>query len=455
MLTTYPKNPYYNMAAIRSSDMFFGRTNLLTAFYHALTNRQSISLVGIRSIGKSSFLYYASLPEIQARFPVDLSHHIFVLLDLREHIYKTNEEFFHDVSKEIKRRGQRFDNLSLHSEGQGHDEFSNLLDQINDQGFYPVLLMDAFDNITLNTQFGPEFFAFLRAHATFGKISYVTASIASLYDLIPRHYADSSFFSIFYSFSVGALTEEETSNLISLPADRAGMPFTQKEVAWVRKEAGLHPFFIQRICYALFEEKQQSPNGEVDLMVVRKKAFQSLLDHFTDTWQHLTEAERASLQDEAQQKDHQHLVLPELSESAFFRQFVRKTQTIRLFQMSVDELEEALSKMNDPIALGGTNLRLLKAVTRRLNDEIPPTVAEKGKIIREVLNEALERLRGSGIRSDMAPDWMYYNILYYRYFRLHLNNSRISERLGSGVRQYYRARIKAIEALRNILLEME
>ncbi len=55
----------------------------------------------------------------------------------------------------------------------------------------------------------------------------------------------------------------------------------------------------------------------------------------------------------------------------------------------------------------------------------------------------------------MAPDWMYYNILYYRYFRLHLNNSRISERLGSGVRQYYRAQIKAIEALRNILLEME
>src|SRR5229473_5273368 len=125
MMTTNSINPYYNLTAIRRSDMFFGRMKLLRAFYHALANRQSVSLVGPSGIGKSSFLYCASQPEMQARFPVDLSHHVFVLLDLREYIYKTSEEFFHDACKEIKRQGQRSDNLSLHSEGQGSDEFSN------------------------------------------------------------------------------------------------------------------------------------------------------------------------------------------------------------------------------------------------------------------------------------------------------------------------------------------
>ncbi len=332
MLKAPLNNPYYNMAAIRNSDMFFGRTNLLTTFYHTLANRQSISLVGIRHVGKSSFLYYASLPEIQARFLVDPSRYIFVLLDLRTYIYKTSEDFFQDVSKEIKRQSKRFDNLSLHSEGQGEDDFSNLLDQISDQGFYLVLLMDAFDNITLNTHFGPEFFAFLQAHASFGKVSYVTASRASLFDLIP----ESSFFSFFYSCSIGAFTKEEALELINVPAERAGMPFTEKEVAWVRKEAGFHPFFIQRICYVLFEEKQQSPNGEVDLIFVKRKAYRSLLDHFTDTWQHLTEDQRVSLQDEARLINHQNRVLPELSESALFRQFVRTTQKIRLFQLTAE-----------------------------------------------------------------------------------------------------------------------
>lgn len=460
MITTHPVNPYYNLTAIRSSDMFFGRVRLLTTFYQALANRQSVSLVGTRGIGKSSFLYCSSQLEMQAKFPVDLSHHIFVLLDLREHIYKTSEEFFHDVCKEIKRQSQRFDNLSLHSEGQGSDEFSNLLNQINEQGFYPVLLMDAFDNIPLNTHFGPEFFAFLRAHATFGKISYVTASIVALYEISYRNIVDSPFANIFYSFRLDNFAEEEALELISVPAQRTGTPFTSEETAWVRKEAGLHPFFIQRVCYALFEEKQQSPNGEVELRDARKKAFDSLLSHFTDTWRHLTNGERASLQHEAQYQSHEQQVLPELSESALFSQFVRNKSEIEFRNMSMyvneQEVEEALNKMNDPVALGETNLRFLKAVIQRLNGDVSSSAAEKGKVIREVLNEALEHLQGSGVQSDTAPDWMLYNILFYRYFRYHFKNNAIAARLEfTTPRQYYRVRVQAIEALLNALLEMD
>lgn len=78
-------------------------------------------------------------------------------------------------------------------------------------------------------------------------------------------------------------------------------------------------------------------------------------------------------------------------------------------------------------------------------------------IIRDVLREAFERLRAGSVRSDSASEWQVYNILYYRYFKRHnITNEQIAARLEMGsVRQFYRERPKAIEALLNVLLEME
>src|SRR5437762_2890969 len=161
----YQSNPYFNLSTVRSSSMFFGHTNLLRRFYGAIANGQSVSLLGPRHIGKSSLLWCVCLPEIQARFGFDLHRHIFVPLDLREYLCKTSEDFLHAVSKEIIIRSRSVPNLTLQSEGKGEDTFSHILDQIAEQGFFPVLLLDAFDNITRNKNFGPEFLSFLRAHA--------------------------------------------------------------------------------------------------------------------------------------------------------------------------------------------------------------------------------------------------------------------------------------------------
>jgi len=449
-------NPYFNKAAIRSADMFFGRTNLLRRFYEALANRQSVSLIGPRQIGKSSLLRCACLPELQARFDVDLSRHIFVPLDLREYLYKTSDDFFHNVSQEILLQSRRLLDLTLQSRGSGDGEFSNILDQIEEHEFFPVLLLDSFDTITLNEHFGPEFLSFLRAHATAGKISYVTASIAPLNEVCHRGIVGSPFFNIFYIYTLGALPYEEALELITVPAQRAGIPFTDVEVEWTLKYAGRHPFFIQRVCYVLFEEKLESNDGEIDEQHIKKLAYKDLLPHFQDTWERMPQEQRTLLQDEAQQKNNQQRSLPELSESAFFRQFVRNTCQVGLFQMTVDELEDALKKMNDHKALGETNLRLMKAVSQRMGKDTPPSAVERGMMIRQVLNEAFERLRGPNIRVDSAPEWKFYNILYYRYFKHHLKNENIYPRLGfTSIRQYYRERTKAIEALLNVLLEME
>ncbi len=161
------------------------------------------------------------------------------------------------------------------------------------------------------------------------------------------------------------------------------------------------------------------------------------------------------MHDEAQQRENQPRELPELSESALFRQFVRNILQAKVFEMTSEELEHALDNIDDAAALGETNLRLMSLVSQRLRKDISPTVVEKGMTIRTILNEAFERLRGPVIRSDSDPTLLNYNILYYRYFKYHLKNEQIAARFAISVRQYFRYRNKAIEALLNILFEME
>src|SRR5437660_6976405 len=122
-----PSNPYFNLAIVRSSAMFFGRTNLLRRLYTAIANCQSVSVVGSRHIGKSSLLRCACLPEVQARFDFNLHRHIFVYLDLREYLHKTCEDFFHAVSEEIITQSRSLLAPILQPGGKGEDEFSCIL----------------------------------------------------------------------------------------------------------------------------------------------------------------------------------------------------------------------------------------------------------------------------------------------------------------------------------------
>lgn len=453
-MTIWISNPFVNMGVIRTTEMFFGRTNLLRRFYNAIANHQSVSLVGPRCIGKSSLLWYASQPEVQAQFPLDLQHHLFVPLDLREFRTRESDVFFQNVTREILLQSRKCPDLSLQVEGRGEDAFSNILDQVNEQGYFPVLLLDAFDTVTRNEHFGPEFFSFLRAHAT--KTSFVTATIAPLYHLCHEGIVDSPFFNIFHEYIIDALAPGEARDLISVPAQKVGMPFGEDDIEEIIHLAGYHPFFIQRVCYVVMEEKIQRGSGEIDWRQMKQMAYKDLLPYFQDTWKRLSEAQRAVLQDEAQQKGKEKREIPELSESAFFRQFIRNICQVGVFTMSPEELQAALDEIDDLKTLGETNLRLMKTVTRRLADNPAASTVERGIVIREILTQAFERMRGPGIRSDGNQAWQLYNILHYRFFKHHMKNEQISARLEfTSIRQYYRYRNKAIESLLNILFEME
>jgi hypothetical protein len=447
-------NPYYNTSALRNANMLFGRILLLRRIYSALANRQSISLVGLRHMGKSSLLHCLRQPELLQQFEYDFSRSIFVLIDLREYRHKNSEDFFAAVSRQIilQSRG-RLEKLSL--EHDNEHEFSSLLDQISEQNFHTVLLMDAFDNVTRNSNFDLSFFSYLRSQATLGKVSYVTATIAPLNKVCHSSIEESPFFNIFGKYTLQPLAPDDAYALATQPATQAGLSFTEQEVACALDLAGHHPFFIQRVCYILFEEKYRLNGAQVDRDRFITLAYAELEPYFDSIWERLEPEQQEVLKNQVLFKSSSNTEIPELSESALFRRFVFEKFALQRYIPTFEVVEKALEKLQDPSALGETKLQHLHLVSLRAK-RAASTSAEKGIAIREILTEAFERLRGTGYRNDTEPAWQAYNILYYRYFKHHLKNDLVAARLEfTSNRQYFRARKKAIEAICNILLEME
>lgn len=317
-------NPYCAVSAVRNPDMFFGRTDLLRRFYSAIANHQSVSLVGSRHIGKSSFLKCVQSPEIQRRFEYDLSHYIFVFIDLRQYLQKTFDDFFEELSKLITAQSHGKVDLVSHPTT-GTNIFCAILDQIKEQGLHPVLLIDSFEEITRNKDFDPAFLLFLRSQAE--KVSYVTASITPPSDLPLKGIKGSPFFNIFDTYRLGPLTREEAYELATVPSQATDLPFTEDEATWVLSLAGQHPFFIQRVCYWLFETKRKcSEKGRYQLQQVRHQAYHDLKPFFEFVWDSLDRRTQKQLRDTIQQEEASKLQTeadsPGLNKSFLFRMFV-------------------------------------------------------------------------------------------------------------------------------------
>lgn len=440
-------NPFDNTVAINDPKKLFGRRHELRGIYSALGNNQCISLYGLPRIGKTSILKCLPFPELQQQFGGKLERCIFVYIDMEEHLQKTSRDFFETLCRYIVNQSRGLLEL-VYTAGRGEDSFTDILEQIVDQNFHLVLEMDMFDKIVKNAQFDDYFLGFLRAQVNTKGICYITASVVSL-DKISQHFDPGSpFFNVFGNCNLGPLAREDAQKLTQMASNPKECSFSKEEIEWVLELAGLHPFFIQRVCYYLYEAKLSQDIIPINQNQVRDQAYNALLSSFFYIWKNLNSEKQELLKYEGPRE------IPELAECTLFREFVRDECHVQPFDM-IAELEEALDKIDNLKSLGESRLIYLTIVSQNLRKDIGSLPVEKGLIVRQVLKAAFERMRGSDIRNDSDPKLKSYNILYYRYFKHHLKIAHIAARLHFSVRQYYRYRKQAIEELAIVLAQME
>ena len=237
-------NPYAERGMIRDRTAFFGRTRELSEILSRLFSMQSVSVVGERRIGKSSFLYHLT------QTGSDQLGNDFLLRYLDLQSVLSSEEFYERACE------------LLGAEGSTHRDLERAI-----SGKKVGLCLDEFEQATGNPEFGADFFNVLRSFAGTGKLALVVATQHTLSDLYRAEAIPTSPFpNIFTLLRLGPLAEDEARDLVTRPAERAGQPFTEAEASFVLGLAGAHPYRLNVACTLLYEAKL---SGRVDFTDVR------------------------------------------------------------------------------------------------------------------------------------------------------------------------------------------
>lgn len=244
-------NPYDQRGLILDfKGRFFGRKRELREIYSRLATMQSVSIVGERRIGKSSFLNRIAHPDLGAS-ELDSSFRLHYL-DLQR-VFSA-EEFYDRACKLLGRE-----------KGESRLSFE---EAIENQKI--ILCLDEFEQ-AYKEDFGSEFFNALRSLAQTGNLALVVATQEPLSQLHKLYLKDeditSKFHNIFTQMPLGEFSPEEAREMVSAP--RNGHCFTADEVARILDIACNHPFRLGAACALAYEAKRTT--SAIDFDEVRRK----------------------------------------------------------------------------------------------------------------------------------------------------------------------------------------
>ena len=323
------RNPYGTRVMIRDRQGFFGRKQEGQRIFSRLGSDPpgSVAIVGDRKIGKSSLLnYVCTRAKLHLQDPDRL---IILFLDFQRDTAWTPDLFAQVVLEAIaletghpaKPTGSSFDLAGVR----------RTIEAIHKEGKRVIILLDEFELITSNSNFPPEFFAFLRSLAQHYNVGYVTSSAKDLQALChDQAICDSPFFNIFSCLNLGPFRPEESVDLIQSPSRKGGHPL-DAHVDFIRDLAGDFPFYLQMACSLIFDALSQG--SLVDLELIGRRFRQDAEPHYRGLWDGFDPVEREVLKTVARgerlHRSRQHVV-----EALLGRGYVTKEEASLRITMS-------------------------------------------------------------------------------------------------------------------------
>ena len=216
-------NPFSYGNPVSDPRRFIGRNQEVGQIYSRLRNPEfeSNSLVGERRMGKTSLFNYISHPDVVASNGLDTAMYLFVHLDLQMvEPSTTPTRLYQHMCRRISNRTEDPDVKEQLNQVSGYDtidtyDLSDACDVIDQKGIHVVLLMDEFENIAGNANFGPEFYYGLRSLAIHHNLALVTSSQNDLVELSRSDAVRSSpFFNIFATINLQPLATGDVQRLL-------------------------------------------------------------------------------------------------------------------------------------------------------------------------------------------------------------------------------------------------
>jgi hypothetical protein len=239
-------NLFYHRGPIKEASYFFGREREVAYLFDLLRRGQSVALSGPRRIGKTSLMNHIQDEAVCAANDFPASQTRFLSLDGGLLDGLSEAYFYGAIDRAL---------------GGEHDavEYAQLLDRL--RTFFRnatrklAILIDEFELVAANPQFGLPLFNRLRGITSQYPILFVTASRLPLWQLTLSNpeTLSSPFFNIFAPVPLGLLEEVQAHALLAGLSMRAGKPFSERTIQRVLAYAGTHPLFLQASGYRTFE----------------------------------------------------------------------------------------------------------------------------------------------------------------------------------------------------------
>ena len=297
-------NPFTYGNPISDPRRFVGRAREVEQIFGRLRNAEfeSSSLVGDRRIGKTSLLNYLADPGVRAAHGLSPEQYVFVYADLQM-VDETMGpvRLWHRLLKLMRQHG-RDSGVAEFIAGLEKDErldtfaLDELFAYVDGKGQHVVFLLDEFEHITANGNFGPDFYYGLRSLVIHHQLALVTSSRRELIELCHSEAIKSSpFFNIFANINLSLFSPADAERLIHQSLGSAAVQFSEQEIEEVLDLAGLHPYFLQAACWELYESHRKGLDAEARTRLLRKEFDQEATPHLADYWDNSDDYEKIVL----------------------------------------------------------------------------------------------------------------------------------------------------------------
>ncbi|NOZ20787.1 MAG: ATP-binding protein [Planctomycetes bacterium] len=283
-------NPYSSGEPISEMARFHGREEEIEEVMYRLISPQpqSVSIVGLPGIGKSSLMNVLTSAEVAEKFfPPDDEY---VCLPMQFSDGDTLEDFFPRLSGLLS---ERYAGLFAGDMEPDYQGFSDLVDVLMEQRRKLIILMDDFEIPVQSGNFPTDFFSFLRGIANNSDVAYVTATSERLQVLFrDQKRPESPFYNIFGFVPVGPLEEDDVRSLIESPIKGDRSPLAD-HAERIYQLAGGFPVLVHHLCRQLFSARsQRGVLEDSDFEAASGKVLKDCDDYLCGYWENLSGEEQ-------------------------------------------------------------------------------------------------------------------------------------------------------------------
>jgi hypothetical protein len=382
------ENPFFHRGAIRRAEEFHGREAEINQVLGLFRNRQSVSIIGPRRIGKSSLVLHLCRSKIRRPFNLAPPKTIFAPVDCQELGGSPPEEIYEALLTSVMDAAEDAElELSPIERSGTYRALDRVLNNIHRSGTAVVFLLEEFELLAANERLTPYFFARLRGLTTKYGLAYLTASQRPLFAITAdEQILSSPFFNIFVSLSLGLFTEQEARSLLQERLEGTSITFSEALCNYLLYLVGPHPFFLHIAGYHAFqalslgeELEQESERSQLDALVEIEAQ-----SHLGYLWQNLTPEEQYCLATlngpvEMLRQLEQHCLIKPVENgygytSEILRRFVRRQEVGGLIQAGpfvIDQQRHHVQANGQELNLTSSQFDLFVRLGERAGQVVP------------------------------------------------------------------------------------